>query len=219
MMESPLVPLIILLLILVGVLALTGKNRFASGGTKKNPTTSPDKGKASGGMLNTLRGKTQSVREYITWKNGLAAFGAVAIFFSIVGWVKTENIVMAETTYTLPELCVGKRYDVLFVPKDKKKQEIILANGYTFQDVDLRLLYRNTDGSTAEYRVGNDGNSLIDKDGDVTPYTVQSPPTQGGFYVKIGENGIRKVPAGTIRITNEFTDYELEKMAKAKADA
>lgn len=184
-----------------------------------NLLASPDKGKVSEGVLNTLRGKAQSVTQHITWKNGFAAFGVVAIFFSIIGWMKSENIVMAETTYTLPELCVGKRYDILFVPKDKKKQEIVLANGYTFQEIDLRLLYRNTDGSSTEYRVGNDGNSLIDKEGNVTPYTVQSPPTQGGFYVKVGENGMRKVPAGTIRIENELTDYELKKMAKAKADA
>ncbi|MDQ5901688.1 MAG: hypothetical protein QG580_403 [Patescibacteria group bacterium] len=209
---------VLVVLALSGILAGTLGNKFKAS-KQKSQTPTPDKGKASGGMLNTLRGKTQSVTGHITWKNGLAAFGAVAIFFSIVGWMKSENIVMAETTYTLPELCAGKRYDVLFVAKDKKKQEIVLANGYTFQDVDLRLLYRNVDGSTTEYRVGNDGNSLIDKEGDVTPYKVQSPPTQGGFYVKIGENAMRKVPAGTIRIENKFTDYELEKMAKAKAEA
>lgn len=210
---------VLVVLALSGILAGTLGNKFKAS-KQKSQTPNPDKGKASEGMLNTLRGKAQSARAHITWKNGFAAFGAVAIFFSIVGWVKSDNIVVAETTYTLPELCVGKRYDVLFVPKDFKQQEVIIANGYNLGMIDLRLLYRNsTDGRTVEYRLHRDGKSLIDKEGNVTPYTVQSPPTQGGFYVKIGGNGIRKVPAGTIRIKNEITDYELEKMAKAKADA
>lgn len=189
-------PLIAIAVLLILVMVTIGR-------TKKATSTSTDKTKSGGGMMNTLRAKAAGVKQHFTLLKALAVFGGVVLVMTVASWVTTDEAPPAESgSHTLTGLCRGETYHTLFLPLYGQRQEIRLREGHTFKSLDIRVLYPLGGDGVAEYRY--DGKSLIEKDGNVTEYSISSPPPgTNGFFIKIGRGSKDfKIPPGTIKVEN-----------------
>ena len=206
-------------LLLFGALALSGilagilGNKSKPGKKKQASSTPADKASSGGGMLNTLKAKATGVKQYFTLKNALATFGAIVVVSAFFGFVSTANepkVAVDTIDHTLIGMCRGEVYSmttgekVLFKPIFGKRQNIILREGHTFEEIDVRVLYPLPGGVLAEYRY--DGENLLDRGGKKTRYSIEwPPPGTDGFYIKLGD-GTKKVLPGTIKVVYSDTE-------------